>query len=154
MVNLKQHDLSMSDFLGHMASLQTKFNSLLPVGKSVTKDLAQRGKFFMVLTLTASNHDLAPVRDKILASATVPTLTDVFARLLRVSSTTGPNTIDSSALVSRSPNNSREQGERGPRSGRPKCNYCHRWGHTREKCYKLHGRPTQQANIAHSAPSG
>lgn len=40
--------MEMPDFLGRMASLKTKFNSLLPVGKTAIEDLAQRDKFFMV----------------------------------------------------------------------------------------------------------
>ena len=32
---------------------------------------------------------------------------------------------------------------------RPKCTYCHKWGHIKDKCYKLHGRPPR-ANLVHT----
>ena len=68
----------MSEFLGRMVSLKTEFNLLLPVRKTVAEDLAQRDKFFMVLTLTAISPDLTPVRDQILTSSTIPSLDEVF----------------------------------------------------------------------------
>lgn len=142
----------MSEFLRRMASLKTEFNSLLPAGKIATEDLAQRDKFLMVLTFAAISPDLAPVWDQILAGAVVPSLDDVFARLLRVSSpiiATGSPSIDSLVLASQ--NNVRgEQGDRGGRGGRPNCNYCHRWSHTKKKCYKLHGKPTWAVNVVHA----
>jgi len=55
-----------------MASIKAEFNSLLPAGKTATEDLAQRDKFFIVCTLVAIGPKLAPVRDQILASPTVP----------------------------------------------------------------------------------
>ena len=41
----------------------------------------------MVLTLISLRSDLETVRDQILDSSSVPSLDDVFARLLRISST-------------------------------------------------------------------
>ena len=69
-----------------MASIKVKFNSLLPAGKTAAEDLAQRDKFFIVCTVAAIGSELAPVRDQILASPTVPTMDEVYSRLLRVSS--------------------------------------------------------------------
>ena len=58
--------------------------------------------------------------------------------------------VNSSALASQFQNTIRgEQEDRGGRGSRPKCTYCHQWGHTREKCYKLNGRPIHAANIVH-----
>ncbi|RVW85983.1 Retrovirus-related Pol polyprotein from transposon RE1 [Vitis vinifera] len=57
----------------------------------------------MVLTLIGLRPDLETVRDQILGSSSVPSLDDVFARLLRISSTQtlpSDNTSDSSVLVS------------------------------------------------------
>ena len=73
----------------------------------------QTDKFFMVLTLIGLRPDLESVRDQILASPSVPSLDDVFARLLRLSSTQtlstdGPS--DSSVLAS-------QTNSRGGRSG-------------------------------------
>ncbi|RVW91776.1 hypothetical protein CK203_045940 [Vitis vinifera] len=67
----------------------------------------------MVLTLIGLRSDLETVRDQILGSSSVPSLDDVFARLLRISSTQtlpSDNTSDSSVLVS-------QTNSRGGRSG-------------------------------------
>ncbi|RVW19812.1 Retrovirus-related Pol polyprotein from transposon RE1 [Vitis vinifera] len=63
----------------------------------------QLDKFFMVLTLIGLRPDLEPIRDQILGSSSVPSLDDVFARLLRISSTQtlpSDSASDSSVLVS------------------------------------------------------
>ena len=82
----------------------------------------------MVLTLAALDPDLTPVRDQILSGSTVPSLDEVFARLLHVSSPTIVHSPgDSSVLVSQSHTfTKREQGDRSGRGNRPKCNYYHR----------------------------
>ena len=90
------------------------------------------------------------VRDQILASPSVPSLDDVFARLLRLSytqtlSTDGPS--DLSVLASQI--NSRG-GRSGNRGQRPQCTYCNKLGRTRDRCYQLHGRPPRIAHIAQS----
>ncbi|XP_052183785.1 uncharacterized protein LOC127795872 [Diospyros lotus] len=85
LLNLRQQGLTLPDFLGWMTSINAEFNSLLPAGKIAAEDLAQRDKFFMVCTLAAIGPELAPVRDQILASPIVPTMDEVYSRLLRVS---------------------------------------------------------------------
>ncbi|RVX22575.1 Retrovirus-related Pol polyprotein from transposon RE2 [Vitis vinifera] len=67
----------------------------------------------MVLTLIGLRPDLEPIRDQILGSSSVPSLDDVFARLLRISSTQtlpSDSISDSSVLVSQTTS-------RGGRSG-------------------------------------
>ena len=57
----------------------------------------------MVLTLIGRHPNLETVRDRILGNPLVPSLDDVFARLLRISSTQtlpSDSTSDSSMLVS------------------------------------------------------
>ncbi|RVW27700.1 Retrovirus-related Pol polyprotein from transposon RE2 [Vitis vinifera] len=61
----------------------------------------------------------------------VPTLDDVFARLLRLSST-------------------QTFGNQG-QGQRPQCIYCNKLGHTRDRCYQLHGRPPRTTHIAQSS---
>ena len=108
---------------------------------SLTSDVraqqTQIDKFFMVFTLIGLCPDLETVRDQILGSPSVPSLDDVFARLLRISSTqTLPtdNTSDSSVLVSQTNlwggrNDNRSRGQR------PHCTYCNKLGHSRDRCY-------------------
>ncbi|RVW57293.1 hypothetical protein CK203_079257 [Vitis vinifera] len=37
------------------------------------------------------------------------------------------------------------------RGQRPQCTYCNKLGHTRDRCYQLHGRPPRTAHIAQSS---
>ena len=156
---LHQQGLSMTEYLGKLAALQAEFNSVLPPADSAAKDVEQRGTFFMAIALAGLSPEMSSVRDQILSSSQIPTLDDVFSRLLRVSSTESTPTSDQSILASDSsfiskPRSGQHHGATsGPnRDGRPRCSYCHRWGHVREKCYKLHGRPSR-ANIAQT-PAG
>ena len=127
----------------------------MPLTSDVRAQQTQIDKFFMVLTLIGLRLDLETVRDQILDSPSVPSLVDVFARLLRISSTqTLPSNSpsDSSVLVSHT-------NLRGGRSGnqsrgqRPHCTYCNKFGHTRDRCYQLHGRTPHTAHVAQSSDS-
>ncbi|RVX10210.1 Retrovirus-related Pol polyprotein from transposon RE2 [Vitis vinifera] len=80
--------------------------------------------------------------------SSVPSLDDVFVRLLRISSTqTLPfdSTSDFSMLVSQTSSRGGRSGTRG-RGQRPHCTYCNKLGHTRDCCYQLHGRPPRTAH--------
>ncbi|KAJ1413325.1 hypothetical protein SESBI_19710 [Sesbania bispinosa] len=157
LINSRQQNMTVSEIVGHMSSIKAEYNAFLPAGKTAAEDLAQRDKFFMVCTLAILNTDLVSVRDQILASPSIPTLDEVFSRLLRVASIPPsgpiPNAHDTSALISTNAQHGHREEQGGPYRGgnktsRPKCTYCHRWGHTKEKCFKLHGRPPR-ANLAH-----
>ena len=140
-VNIRQQDIDLSNYIGQIASLKEEFLTLMPLTSDVEAQQMQIDKFFMVLTLIGLRPDLETVRDQILDSPSVPSLDDVFARLLRISST--------QTLPSDSPSNSSmlvyHTNLRGGRSGnrsrgqRPHCTYCNKFGHTRDRCYQLHG---------------
>lgn len=131
-----------------MTSLKTEFNSLLSINKSIVKDLAKRDKFFMVLTLTILSPKLDFVWDQILANIVIPSLDKVFARLLCVSSPNivigsfSPFSLNSSIFASQT-----QQKDHNGQGNQPWCSYCHKWGQTREKYYKLYGRPPRVANV-------
>ena len=140
-VNIRQQDIDLSNYIGQIASLTEEFLTLMPLTSDVEAQQTQIDKFFMVLTLIGLRPDLATVRDQILDSPSVPSLDDVFARLLRISSTqTLPYDSPSSSYVLVSHTNLR-----GGRSGnqsrgqRPHCTDCNKLGHTRDHCYQLHG---------------
>ncbi|RVX20027.1 hypothetical protein CK203_004565 [Vitis vinifera] len=106
----------------------------------------------MVLTLISLRPDLETICDQILGSSSVPSLDDVFVRLLRISSTQtlpSDNTSDSSVLVSQTSSRGGRSGNRG-RGQHPHCTYCNKLGHTRDRCYQLHGRPPHTAHVAQS----
>ena len=86
-VNVRQQDMDLSTYIGQIASLKEEFLTVMPLTNDVGDQRTQIDKFFMVLTLIGLRPDLETVRDQILGSSSVPSLDDVFARLLRISST-------------------------------------------------------------------
>ena len=152
-VHLSQQDLDLSTYIGQIASLKEEFLTVMPLTPDVGAQQTQLDKFFMVLTLIGLRPDLEPIRDQILGSSSVPSLDDVFACLLRISSTqTLPfdSTSDSSVLVSQTTSRGGRSGTRG-RGQRPHCTYCNKLGHTRDWCYQLHGLPPRTAHVAQSS---
>ncbi|RVX14206.1 Retrovirus-related Pol polyprotein from transposon RE1 [Vitis vinifera] len=152
-VHVRQQDMDLSTYIGRIASLKEEFLTLMSFTNGAKAQQIQIDKFFMVLTLIGLRPDLESVRDQILASPSVPSLDDVFARLLRLSSTQtlstdGPS--DSSVLASQINSRGGRSGNRG-RGQRPQCTYCNKFGHTRDRCYQLHGRPSRTAHIAQSS---
>ncbi|RVW86509.1 Retrovirus-related Pol polyprotein from transposon RE2 [Vitis vinifera] len=154
-VHISQQDLDLSTYIGQIASLKEEFLTVMPLTPDVGAQQTQLDKFFMVLTLIGLRPDLEPIRDQILGSSSVPSLNDVFARLLRISSTQtlpSDSTSDSSVLVSQTTSRGGRSGTRG-RGQRPHCTYCNKLGHTRDRCYQLHGRPPRIAHMAQSSDS-
>ncbi|RVX10469.1 Retrovirus-related Pol polyprotein from transposon RE1 [Vitis vinifera] len=152
-VNVRQQDMDLSTYNGQIASLKEEFLIVMPLTTDVGDQRTHIDKFFMVLTLIGLRPDLKTVRDKILGSSFVPSLDDVFARLLRISSTqtlSSDNTSDSSVLVSQTSSQGGRSGNRG-RGQRPHCTYCNKLGHTHDRCYQLHGRPPRTAHVAQSS---
>ncbi|RVW50126.1 Retrovirus-related Pol polyprotein from transposon TNT 1-94, partial [Vitis vinifera] len=154
-VHLSQQDLDLSTYIGQIASLKEQFLTVMPLTPDVGAQQTQLDKFFMVLTLIGLRPDLEPIRDQILGSSSVPSLDDVFARLLRISSTQtlpSDSASDSSVLVSQTTSRGGRSGTRG-RGQRPHCTYCNKLGHTRDRYYQLHGRPPRTAHMAQSSDS-
>ncbi|RVW19866.1 Retrovirus-related Pol polyprotein from transposon RE1 [Vitis vinifera] len=129
-VHISQQDLDLSTYIGQIASLKEEFLTVMPLTPDVGAQQTQLDKFFMVLTLIGIRPDLEPVRDQILGSSSVPSLDDV------------------SHTTSRGGHN----GNRG-RGQRPHCTYCNKLGHTRDRCYQLHGQPPRTAHVAQSSDS-
>ncbi|RVX07439.1 Retrovirus-related Pol polyprotein from transposon RE2 [Vitis vinifera] len=154
-VHISQQDFDLSTYIGQIASLKEEFLTVMPLTPDVGAQQIQLDKFFMVLTLIGLRPDLEPIRDQILGSSSVPSLDDVFARLLRISSTQtlpSDSTSDFSVLVSQTTSRGGRSGTRG-RGQRPHCTYCNKLGHTRDRCYLLHGRPPRTAHMAQSSDS-
>ena len=147
--------MDLSTYIGQIASLKEEFLTVMPLITDVGAQQTQIDKFFMVLTLIGLRSDLEAVRDQIFGSSSVSSLDDVFARLLRISSTQilpSDSTSDSSVLVSQSDPRGGRRGNRG-RGQRPQCTYCNKLGHTRDRCYQLHGRPPHNAPVVQSSNS-
>ena len=147
--------MDLSNYIGQIASLKEEFLTLMPLTSDVGAQQTQVDKFFMVLTLIGLRPDLETLRDQILGSPSIPSLDDVFARLLRISSTQtlpSDSPLDSYVLVSHTNLRGGRSGTRG-RGQRPHCSYCNKLGHTRDRCYQLHGRPPRTAHVAQSSDS-
>lgn len=97
---------------------------------------------FLVLTLAGLPTDHNSVREQILASPTVPSIDELFSRLLRlaappshkeVSSPIVDSSILSSQTTEKRTYHSMENRRGGRRFGKPrsKCSHCHKPGHTR-----------------------
>ncbi|RVW82546.1 Retrovirus-related Pol polyprotein from transposon TNT 1-94 [Vitis vinifera] len=155
-VNVRQQDMDLSTYIGHIASLKEEFLTVMPLTIDVGDQRTQIDKFFMVLTLIGHRPNLETVRDQISWQFSVPSLDDVFARLLRISSTQtlpSDNTSDSSVLVSQTNSRGGRSRNRG-RSQRPHCTYCNKLGHTRDRCISYMGglpalpKATKSASVA------
>ncbi|KAJ9697586.1 hypothetical protein PVL29_009423 [Vitis rotundifolia] len=142
-VNVRHQDMDLSTYIGQIASLKEEFLTVMPLTTDIGDQRTQIDKFFMT------------VRDQILGSSSVPSLDDVFACLLRISSTqtlSSDNTSDSSVLVSQTNSRGGRSGNRG-RGQCPHCTYCNKLGHTRDQCYQLHGRPPRTTHPPSSSTS-
>jgi len=149
----KRLDGTMSEYLGKIHALFHDFNELLPPASTPSQEIEQRSKFFMLLALYGLPDDYSPVRDQILGSPIVPTLTSTSSTLMRVPdkshidiSTSGD---DSSALVSQRDDRTRS---RKPNKGRHKYDHCGKLGHKIDRCYALHGRPSKIAAVVQATP--
>ncbi|RVW89814.1 Retrovirus-related Pol polyprotein from transposon RE2 [Vitis vinifera] len=151
-----RRDLQPDNYLSWSASVEIWFMGQGYEDHLITQeaDIPELDKFFLVLTLIGLRPDLEPVRDQILGSSSVPSLDDVFARLLRISTQTLPfdSTSDSSVLVFQTNSRGGRSSTQG-RGQRPHCTYCNKLGHTRDRCYQLHGRPPRIAHVAQSSDS-
>ena len=135
-VNIRQQDMDLSNYIGQNASLKEEFLTLMLLTSDVGAQQMQIDKFFMVLFLIGLRPDLEIVQDQILGSPSVPSLDDVFARLLRISSTQtlpSDSTSYSSVLVSQTNPRGGRSGNRG-RGQRPHYTYCNKLGYTRDRC--------------------
>ncbi|RVW36310.1 hypothetical protein CK203_106824 [Vitis vinifera] len=83
-VHISQQDLDLSTYIGQIASLKEEFLTVMPLTPDVGAQQTQLDKFSWSLLLLHLRPDLEPVRDQILGSSSVPSLDDVFARLLLV----------------------------------------------------------------------
>ncbi|XP_019149943.1 PREDICTED: uncharacterized protein LOC109146754 isoform X1 [Ipomoea nil] len=147
LVNLKKDGVSMEAFLGKTQSLLTEFNKLLPIGGTATEQAANREKFFVILVLSKLGPEFENTRNQILGDKVVPGIQELFKRLLQVTSFPGEipaPTTEQSALVIQGGRGNNLGNRNKDRSGQKNaryCDYCNKSGHTRDRCWKLHGKP-------------
>ena len=144
---------------GRMSALKDELISILPKSTNTETSLSKMDRVFMIILLLNLEPDFENIREQILTGAVIPDFDEALARLLRHTSTITQSmrseiTPDTSMMVSQSLSRGDSKGERGSNRGRgqrPQCTYCHRLGHTRDRCYQLHGRPPRTAHLAQSS---
>ncbi|XP_034899590.1 uncharacterized protein [Populus alba] len=150
-------------------------NSLLPFSTDVKTQQSQCEQIAVMSFLAGLPSEFDAARTQILSSSEITTLHDNFTRILRSEGSRSAPLI-TSTLVSRGTLNEVGRGSRDSRGNRkntgfqgswssgglgrnaghnkPVCYYCDELGHTRRTCWKLHGKPQQQAQVANIATQG
>ena len=157
--NLKQLGMDISSYGGRMSAFKDELISILPKSTNTETSLSKMDRVFMIILLLNLRLDFENIREQILTRAVIPNFDKALARLLRHTSTATQSmrskiTPNTSVMVSRSHSRSDSRGGHGSNLGRgqrPQCTYCHRLGHTRDRCHQLHGRPPHTAHLAQSS---
>lgn len=105
MTILKKQESSMSTYLRQVQAIMEKFKILMLITTDVQKQQAHRQTLFLLLSLAGLPIDHDSVPDQILASPVIPTVDELFSRLLSLAASPSHKvvsspTIDSSALAS------------------------------------------------------
>ena len=136
-----------------MSALKGELISILPKSTNTETSLSKMDRVFMIILLLNLGPDFENIWEQILTGAVIPDFDEALARLLRHTSTATQSmrseiTPDTSVMVSQSLSRGDSKGGRGSNRGRgqrPQCTYYHRLGHTRDRCYQVHGRPPRTA---------
>ena len=132
-----------------MSAFKYELVSILPKSTNAETSQSKMDRVFMLILLLNFGPDFENIVEQILTRAVIPNFDEALARLLCRTSTATQSmrskiTPDTSVMVSHSHSRSDTRGghniNRG-RGQRPQCTYCHRLGHTRDRCYQLHDRP-------------
>ena len=142
-----------------MSALKDELISIFPKSTNTETSLSNMDRVFMIILLLNLGLDFENIREQILTRAVIPNFDGALARLLRHTSTATQSmrseiTSDTSVMVSQSLSRGDSRGGRGSNRGRgqrPQCTYCHRLGHTRDRCHQLHGRLPRTAHLAQSS---
>ncbi|KAG6501800.1 hypothetical protein ZIOFF_041684 [Zingiber officinale] len=115
------------------------------------KVLEKLDQMYMVFVLHGLHKNFDSVKNQVLTNPNIPTVDELIDRLVRVPLTDGSlkTEVDSAILFTNSDRGGRGRGRgRGGRGNRPQCSYCNRIGHTRDRCFTLHGFPAKSANMS------
>lgn len=116
-----------------------------------SKVLEKLDQMYMVFVLHGLHKNFDSVKNQVLTNPNIPTVDELIDRLVRVPLTDGSlkTEVDSAILFTNSDRGGRGRGRgRGGRGNRPQCSHCNRIGHTRDRCFTLHGFPAKSANMS------
>ena len=157
--NLKQLGIDISSYGRRMSAFKDELISILLKSINIETSLSKMVQVFMIILLLNLGPNFENIWEQILTGAVIPNFDEALDRLLRHTSTATQSmrseiTPDPSVMVSQSHSRSDSRGGHGSNRGRgqcPICTYCHRLGHTRDRCYQLHSRPPHTAHSACSS---
>ena len=150
--NLQQGEISVTEYYNvltrywHQLDMSETISWNCQEDKKIYNNLVEKERIFKFLL--GLNKDLDEVRGRILGTKPLPSLREAFAEVRREESRRkimmgnegSFNTTEGSALVVQ--RNHRQGGDSKPHKGIPWCDFCKRPGHTKETCWKIHGKPT------------
>ncbi|KAL4560354.1 hypothetical protein LXL04_032504 [Taraxacum kok-saghyz] len=151
--NLRQGDLTVTSYFTSL----NRYWQQLDVLDTLTWSCSADGKQYKRIPeteriykfLLGLNQELDEVRGRILGMKPMPSLREVFSEVRREESrrrvmlgVSGHPVTEGSALATRFPSNPKSgTGPSQKKTGRPWCDHCKRPGHTKETCWKIHGKP-------------
>ena len=141
-----------------MLGLKDELISSLPKSPNTKTSLSKMDRVFMIILLLNLGPEFENIWIQIVIGAVIPNFDEALSQLLHHTSTATQSmrseiTPDTYVMVSQSHSRSNSKGGRSSNRGRgqrPQCTYCHRLGHTHDRCYQLHGRPHRTAHLAQS----
>ncbi|XP_038697532.1 uncharacterized protein LOC119995184 [Tripterygium wilfordii] len=165
----EQKDSNLSEYFASFKSIYEEFNTLMSLDLDLEKRRQQREKLAIIAFLSGMRSEYDSARSQILASGET-SLTEAFSRANRSVRPTSfnPDLSERSGLVGHASYDAGgSRGGRGGRGGRGRrsgrgldgkftCYHCGGVGHTRDRCWKLHGKPPQvrSANVVSGMDMG
>lgn len=155
--DLRQGESSVTDYFNQLIHHWQQLDMLEDVMWSCPEDskrykqIQDRERIYKFLL--GLNQELDEVRGRILSIKPLPSVREVFAKVRReetrrklmLGSSNNQTNPTNSALIARGSQPSYSRGTQSNnnnkrRGGRPWCDHCKRTGHTKDTCWKIHGR--------------
>ncbi|KAF3785229.1 Deoxyuridine 5'-triphosphate nucleotidohydrolase [Nymphaea thermarum] len=144
---MRQDGRPLHTYYSSLKSIFERLNSYFPACKC-EQQMAYRDMLMVGVFLSGLDSVYESAKNQMLTSPSIPPIDEAYSRLSRIpiSAVTVPDTT-SAMLATRGrggPFFVRGRGGRGRGTtpSRPVCQFCHRIGHTVDKCWQKHGRPT------------
>ncbi|KAF3771706.1 hypothetical protein EJ110_NYTH58619 [Nymphaea thermarum] len=164
---MRQDGRPLHTYYSSLKSMFERLNNYFPACKC-EQQKAYRDMLMVGVFLSGLDSVYESAKNQMLTSPSIPPIDKAYSRLsrIRIPVANVPDTT-SAMLATRGRGGSffpRGRGGSGPPTSRPVCQFCHRIGHTVDKCWQKHGRPAfanqtastespEQLKAQHTAPS-
>ncbi|KAL4318341.1 hypothetical protein GQ457_18G004360 [Hibiscus cannabinus] len=149
---LRQDDLPLGQYFGQLTKCWQQIDLYeapewkCPDDAKVYATLKNQKRIFQFLSRLSD--DLDAVLGRILATKPLPSVREAFSEVRREEIRRGvmlpaSQPADGSAFLTHAGSSSRS------RKGRPRCDYFKKLGHLRDRCWKLHGKPSDGKPLHH-----